>query len=95
MHDIEPNQELLPIFEAQVQFKGIGQTQPGSPAEGQLHCGDEIHEINGQDTRTLSHLQAAESIKAAGKDLKLTISKSLEADFSNLKVQPQNSFGRQ
>ncbi|KAH9287406.1 hypothetical protein ECG_01778 [Echinococcus granulosus] len=70
-------------------------TQPGSPAEGQLHCGDEIHEINGQDTRTLSHSQATESIKAAGKDLKLTISKSLESDFSNPKVQPQNSFGRQ
>ncbi|CDS40109.2 pdz domain containing protein [Echinococcus multilocularis] len=72
----------------------VKKTQPGSPAEGQLHCGDEIHEINGQDTRTLSHSQATESIKAAGKDLKLTISKSLESDFLNLKVQPQNSFGR-
>ncbi|VDM16198.1 unnamed protein product [Hydatigera taeniaeformis] len=53
-------------------------TQPGSPAEGQLHCGDEIHEINGQDTRTLSHLQATESIKSAGKDLKLTISNQVK-----------------
>uniref|UniRef100_A0A0R3TAW2 PDZ domain-containing protein n=1 Tax=Rodentolepis nana TaxID=102285 RepID=A0A0R3TAW2_RODNA len=57
-----------------------------------LHCGDEIRGINGQDTRTLSHSQATESIKAAGKDLKLIISKSIDNNFSNLKMNHQNSI---
>ncbi|VDL18987.1 unnamed protein product [Hymenolepis diminuta] len=70
----------------------VKKTQPGSPAEGQLHCGDEIREINGQDTRTLSHSQATKSIKSAGKDLKLIISKSIDSDFSNLKINHQNSI---
>uniref|UniRef100_A0A5K3F4P5 PDZ domain-containing protein n=1 Tax=Mesocestoides corti TaxID=53468 RepID=A0A5K3F4P5_MESCO len=70
----------------------VKKTQPGSPAEGQLHSGDEIFEINGQDTRTLSHSQATESIRASGKDLKLTINKPVESEFSNLRVQNRQNY---
>ncbi|VDL91690.1 unnamed protein product [Schistocephalus solidus] len=68
-------------------------TQPGSPAEGVLHCGDEIRCINGEETTNLSHSQASDMIRSSSKDLKLTISKSFDADFSELRSQPTGTTG--
>ncbi|KAL7061817.1 hypothetical protein AAHC03_02035 [Spirometra sp. Aus1] len=71
----------------------VKKTQPGSPAEGVLHCGDEIHCINGEETTNLSHSQASDMIRSSSKDLKLTISKSLDADFSDLRNQHTGTMG--
>uniref|UniRef100_A0A0V0J8R5 LIM domain-binding protein 3 n=1 Tax=Schistocephalus solidus TaxID=70667 RepID=A0A0V0J8R5_SCHSO len=71
----------------------VKKTQPGSPAEGVLHCGDEIRCINGEETTNLSHSQASDMIRSSSKDLKLTISKSFDADFSELRSQPTGTTG--
>lgn len=49
------------------------QVSNGSPAEGELHRGDVVTQINGHPTSEMTHREGADMIKNAGTTISLVV----------------------
>ncbi|CAH8534790.1 unnamed protein product [Dicrocoelium dendriticum] len=70
----------------------VCKTQSGSSAEGVLHRGDAILDINGESARNMCHKEATEKIRCSGTELHLMVSRRMKEDLSDLRPQGQLKF---